>query len=164
MAPLMVLVVVSVVLRVAGARGLISVPTWGHALRGGLAAMFLMTGTAHFVGMREQMIAMVPPSLPEPGVLVTVTGVLEILGAIGLLVRRTTRVAAIALALMLIGMFPANVYAATHGLGTEWLDNLVPRTVLQIVFLAATVIVARRFSTREDRAETPLSRVEEKRG
>lgn len=140
MAPLLILSIVTVVVRVAGLGGERS---WARALRYGLAAMFTATGAAHFVGMRDELIAMVPPALPEPGLLVTVTGVLELLGAAGLVWRRTTRAAAIALGLMLVAMFPANVYAATHGLTTEWLDHLVPRTILQIVFLAATAVVAR---------------------
>ncbi|MFJ9389021.1 DoxX family membrane protein [Nocardioides sp. NPDC101246] len=148
MAPLLILSVVTAVVLLTGAGGSRS---WAHALRYGLAAMFTATGAAHFVGMRDELIAMVPPALPEPGLLVTVTGVLELLGAVGLVWRRTTRAAAIALGLMLIAMFPANVYAATHGLATEWLDHLVPRTILQIVFLAATVVVARghRAGTRD---------------
>lgn len=148
MAPLLVLIVVTTLLRLAGARRWLAVPSWTAALRGGLAAMFLVTGTAHFIGMREQMIAMVPPSLPHPDLLITITGVLEILGAIGLLLRRTTRAAAICLGLMLIAMFPANVYVATNGLQTEWLDNLVPRTLLQLLFLAAIIAVARGFRTK----------------
>ena len=145
MAPLVVLACVTGLVRVAGARGLIAAPTWADALRGGLAAMFLVTGTAHFVGMREELIAMVPPSLPAPGLLVSITGLLEILGALGLLWRRTTRAAAVALGSLMIAMFPANVYVATHDLETEWLDNLIPRTLLQLVFLAATAAVARRY-------------------
>jgi uncharacterized membrane protein len=46
----------------------------GHgitALRGGLAAMFAMTGTTHFVVLREDLVAMVPPALPSPELLVT---------------------------------------------------------------------------------------------
>ena len=50
--------------------------------------MFTMTGVAHFTpGMRRDMIAIVPPRLPAPGLLVTITGVLELLGAAGLLYR-----------------------------------------------------------------------------
>ncbi len=90
MAPLTVLVVVTTLARLMGARGRIPAPTWADALRFGLAAMFVVTGTAHFVGMREELTAMVPPSLPNPGLLVAVTGVLELLGAVGLLWRRTT--------------------------------------------------------------------------
>lgn len=137
MAPLLILMVVTVVGRLTGAG------SWAGALRFGLAAMFTATGAAHFVGMREELIAMVPPSLPAPELLVSVTGVLELLGAAGLVWRRTTRAAAIALGLMMIAMFPANVYAATHGLAAEWVDQLVPRTVLQILFLVAAAVVAR---------------------
>lgn len=149
MAPLIILVAVTAALRFAGARRWLTVPSLAAALRGGLAAMFLVTGGSHFIGMREAMIAMVPPSLPSPETLVTITGVLEILGAIGLLWRRTTQHAAVALGVMLIGMYPANVYAATHGLQTEWLDNLIPRTVLQLVFLAAAIVVAHGFWSTE---------------
>lgn len=148
MAPLITLTLVTAALLGAGRLGW-TTPTWAHGLRGGLAAMFLVTGLAHFIGMREELIAMVPPALPAPGLLVTVTGILELVGALGLLWRRTTREAAVALGLLLVAMFPANVYAATHGLGTDWLDGLVPRTVLQLVFLGATVVVARGFWNRQ---------------
>lgn len=42
------------------------------------------------------------------------TGVLEILGGVGLLIPQTTRWAAIALILYLIAIFPANIYGARH--------------------------------------------------
>jgi hypothetical protein len=38
-------------------------------------------------------------------------------------------------------MFPANVYAAVEGITTRADDALLPRTLLQVVFLAATVAV-----------------------
>jgi uncharacterized membrane protein len=150
MAPLVVLLIVTALVRAAGARGLVGAPSWAAALRFGLAAMFVVTGTAHFVGMRAELIAMVPPSLPHPGLLVSITGALEILGALGLVWRRTTREAALALGLLMVAMFPANVYAATHDLRTEWLDNLVPRTILQLVFLAATAFVAHGYRNPSD--------------
>ena len=58
---------------------------WPAAIRYGLAVMFIVTGISHFVGMREALIHMVPPLLPGAPALVTVTGVLELLGAVGLL-------------------------------------------------------------------------------
>ncbi|OKI41021.1 hypothetical protein [Micromonospora sp. CB01531] len=45
--------------------------------------MFVTTGAAHFVGMREELVAMVPPWLPQARLLVSITGVLEILRAAG---------------------------------------------------------------------------------
>src|SRR5699024_5022456 len=62
---------------------------WPVAIRWGLAVMFTVTGISHFAGMRDALIAMVPPWLPGAAALVTITGVLELLGAAGLLVRPT---------------------------------------------------------------------------
>ena len=103
--------------------------------------MFTMTGIAHFVGMRDELIMMVPPALPAPDALVTLTGILELAGAAGLLVRRTAPWAAAGLTALLIAVFPANVYAAVEGIATEAHQALLPRTVMQLVFLAATVAV-----------------------
>ncbi|MBB5154919.1 DoxX family protein [Saccharopolyspora phatthalungensis] len=141
MAPLIILLVVTLVLLVAGAAGVRRLRPWSVAVRGGLAAMFVATGIAHFVGMRAELISMVPPGLPAPGLLVTVTGVLELAGAAGLLWHRTAPWAAGGLALMLVAMFPANVHAALAGILTAPEDQLVPRTAMQIVFLAATLAV-----------------------
>jgi uncharacterized membrane protein len=141
LAPPVVLVAVTLALLVAGAAGVHRLRPWPVALRGGLAAMFVLTGVSHLVGMRAELIAMVPPALPAPGVLVTVTGVLELAGAVGLLLRRTARTAAACLAALLVAVFPANVYAAMEGLITNPADALVPRTLMQVVFLLATLAV-----------------------
>ncbi len=111
------------------------------ALRAGVAAMFLLTGAAHFIGLREELISMVPPALPAPELLVTATGVLELGGAVALFVPRLAAWAAGGLALLLIAMFPANVYAAQAGIVDDWWSQLWPRTVLQLVFLAAVTTV-----------------------
>lgn len=143
MTPLIVLVVVTLALRAAGAAGVTRLRSWPSALRGGLAAMFVVTGGSHFVGMREDLISMVPPALPAPGLLVTVTGVLELAGAVGLLWRRTAPWAAGGLTALLVAMFPANVHAALEGLtlGGAPAMPLLPRALLQMVFLAATLTV-----------------------
>ena len=117
MAPLIVLLSVTLILLAAGAAGLRWLRPWPVAVRGGLAAMFIMTGVSHFIGMREDLINIVPPALPAPGLLVTITGVLELAGATGLLSRRTAPWAAGGLAALLVAMFPANVYAAVEAAG-----------------------------------------------
>lgn len=38
-------------------------------------------------------------------------------------------------------MFPANIYAADSGLATDWWDAVLPRTLLHVLFLAATIAV-----------------------
>jgi uncharacterized membrane protein len=137
MEPLITLVAVTALLLGVGALGVRTLRPWPVALRGGLAAMFTLTGVVHFAWMRQELIAMVPPALPAPGLLVTVTGVLELAGAAGLLLPRTAPWAAAGLSALLVVMFPANVHAALEGTGTP----LLPRTLMQAVFLAATLAV-----------------------
>ena len=116
---------------------------WWTALRVALCAMFLLTASAHWGKRRPDLINMVPPTLPRPDVMVTVTGICEILGAIGLLIPVVAPYAAVGLTLMLLAIFPANVRAARQKLtiaGTPT-PPIVTRTLIQIVFLAATVSV-----------------------
>ena len=80
MAPFIALIAVTLVLHTLGTLGVERLRPWVVPVRGGLATMFLMTGGAHFIGMREELIRMVPPLLPAPGFLVTLTGVLELVG------------------------------------------------------------------------------------
>lgn len=142
MAPLLVLVAVTVGLRYGSRWRAPGGATWPTAARFGLAAMFAVTGTSHFIGMREEMVEMVPPGLPQPELLVSITGALELLGAAGLIWRRTTHAAAIALGLLLVAMFPAKVHAATAGVAHEWTSQLFPRSILQVLFIATVGTVA----------------------
>jgi uncharacterized membrane protein len=138
MAPFIVLTVTFIVLVGAG-RGRWR---WFTSLRIALAAMFLLTASAHFFGgLRADMVRMVPPAFPHPDLIVTLTGVAEILGAIGLLIPRTAPWAAGCLSVLLVAMFPANVHAALQGvtLGGDPPTPLLLRTVLQLVFLTATI-------------------------
>ena len=81
MAPLIALVAGTALARLAGLAGVAALDGWHPALRVGLALMFVLTGVAHFaVRRRAGLIAMVPPRLPRPDLLVTVTGVLELVG------------------------------------------------------------------------------------
>ncbi|WP_309232399.1 DoxX family protein [Micromonospora tarensis] len=118
---------------------------WHPALRVGLAVMFTLTAVAHFAGHRRaDLIAMVPPRLPRPDLLVTLTAVLESAGAIGLLVPATARVAAAGLALLMLAMFPANVSAARRRLTLAGrpVTPLGQRTALQLVFVATAVVIS----------------------
>ncbi|MET3851049.1 DoxX family protein [Paenibacillus sp. OAE614] len=145
MEPLIVLVAVTIVILIAGAAGIQRLRPWPVALRGGLAAMFMLTGTVHFVYLRTELIGMVPPALPYPGLIVTITGVLELAGALGLLWRPTVLWASCGLSLLLIVMFPANLYIALNGLYTHPEDTLIPRTLMQILFLSVSLAIWRYY-------------------
>ncbi|MUL64285.1 hypothetical protein BOO86_07405 [Mycobacterium sp. CBMA 234] len=144
MAVLLALVLGSLTARVAGWLGVSYVNSWPSAVAVGLALMFVMTGAAHFAaGMRRDMIAIVPPRLPSPALLVTVTGVLELLGAAGLLFPPTRVAAAICLFLLMLAMFPANIYASRMpDAPASMTSDLGVRSVEEVVYLAAAVFVA----------------------
>lgn len=137
MAPLIVLVIVTLLARLAGTLGVTSLRNWTASARVGLAVMFCFTAAAHFSSIRPDLVRMVPPFIPNPEFMVTFTGICEVLGAIGLLVPRTRRVAAVALILFLIAVLPANIHAARSGvtLRGEQATPLVPRVALQALFI-----------------------------
>jgi uncharacterized membrane protein len=138
------LVLGSVAARVVGWLGVDYVDSWPAAIAVGLALMFAMTGVAHFVpGMRRDMIAIVPPRLPKPGLLVTITGVLELLGAIGVLYPPTRVAAAVCLFALMVVMFPANVYASRMPNPPKSMTSrLDVRSGEEVIYLAAAVVVA----------------------
>ncbi|CQD23820.1 hypothetical protein BN970_06157 [Mycolicibacterium conceptionense] len=144
MAVFLTLVLGSAAARVAGLLGIGYVDSWPEAIAVGLAAMFVMTGVAHFVNpLRRDMIAIVPPSLPAPGLLVTVTGVLELAGAAGLLYPATRVAAAVCLFLLMLAVFPANIYAARMPNPPKSMTSrLGVRTAEEAVYLAAAIVVA----------------------
>jgi len=147
MAPLITLLVGSIVARIVGWLGWFGkgyVNSWTAAIAVGLAAMFVLTGIAHFAPpMRRDLIAIVPPRLPAPGLLVTVTGVLELLGAAGLLLPVTRVAAAVCLLALMLAMFPANVYASRMSNPPKSMTTrLSLRSAAEVVFLAAAISVA----------------------
>jgi uncharacterized membrane protein len=137
MAPLIVLIVATLLTRLVGRFGVGSLRNWETAIRVGLAVMLLFTAAAHFNSMRPDLIRMVPPEVPNPALMVTLTGICEVLGAVGLLVPRTRRVTAAALIVFLIAVLPANVHAAREELmvGGAAATPLWPRVALQLMFI-----------------------------
>ena len=141
MAPLIVMLAAWLVARSVGFTGVLPLAdSWSGALRIALAAMFVFTAVSHFhPRTRPELIRMVPVRLPAPEFLVSATGVLEALGAIGLLLPQTLRVAAYGLMALLVAMFPANVHAARAGLMIAGRRSmpLLWRLLLQLFWIVA---------------------------
>lgn len=142
MLPFIVLVISTLILRVIGFAGVTLLNSWIWCLRGGLALMFLFTASAHWGKQRNELVAMVPRVFPRPDLLVSVTGVLEILGAVGLLIPSIAPVAAACLTMLLVSLFPANVRAARERLtiGGRRATALPLRTLLQLAFIFAVLV------------------------
>ena len=112
MVVLIVLFTSWLVFRGAGALGVGALATWRGSAVYALALMFVFTGIAHFNRMKHDLVRMVPAMFPRPMQLIYFTGVLEFMGAVGLLLPRFRALAGICLIALLIAMFPANVNAA----------------------------------------------------
>jgi uncharacterized membrane protein len=141
MEPLIALVGVTVAVLIANRLWLHRPRGFEIALRSGVGAMFALTGISHFIGMRDELIAMVPGWLPAPELIVTLTGILELAAAAAMLHRRLATLASAGLTLLLMVMFPANVALALSGEPLPWWDELIPRAIMQLIFLAATISV-----------------------
>ena len=144
MAPLIVLIVSALVLWLTGRAGVGIFRDPGFVLRAALAIMFVFTSSAHWGKRRKDLIRMVPPALPRPDRLVTLTGILEILGAIGLFLPITARAACIFLVLLLLALFPANIHAARQNLTIAGrpVPSLPIRAAIQGVFIATLIAAA----------------------
>ena len=100
--------------------------------RVGLSLFFVFTSIGHFIST-EGMAEMLPASIPYRIELIYVTGVLELLGAIGVWGPRLKKLTGLLLIVMLVGLLPANIYSAFnrvefggHGAGPVYLLVRVP--------------------------------------
>jgi uncharacterized membrane protein len=109
-----------------------------------LAAMFLFAAMGRLVNP-DGLVAMLPDYLPLRREAVYVSGLFEVLGAIGLLVPGTRRLAGLGLVALLLVVFPANVNVAVNNLQVpgfsgdplyQWLRLPVQFVVIALVLWA----------------------------
>jgi uncharacterized membrane protein len=101
--------------------------------------VFVIAGSLHFV-IPKTYRRIMPPYVPAPEAMVYASGVAEIAGGAGLMVKRSRRLAGWWLIATLVAVFPANLHMALHpdkfkdvpgGPGALW-----GRLPLQGVFIA----------------------------
>ncbi|GAA5076858.1 putative membrane protein [Thermocatellispora tengchongensis] len=146
-----VLLVATLGFRLLGALGVSRFATWRVSAGHGLAVMLVMTAGAHFVPSsvtfmpnHADMVAMVPPFVPFAAAVVYLTGVLELAGAVGLVLPATRRAAGVCLALLFVLMLPANIHAALAGvtLGGEAASPLWQRIPEQVLYIGVALWAA----------------------
>jgi uncharacterized membrane protein len=89
-------------------------------LKGRIAAtvMFILTGISHFTNTAA-FLEITPDFIPATREMIYLSGVLEILGAIGLQIPKLRKFSAWGLIFLLIAVFPANINAAVNDIWTE---------------------------------------------
>ncbi|WP_435355172.1 DoxX family protein [Emticicia sp. SJ17W-69] len=80
-----------------------------------MSAFFIYAGISHFT-KKHFFVKAMPPYIPYHEAMVALSGIAEILLGIGLLFEVTKNYAAWGIILLLIAVFPANIYMATSGI------------------------------------------------
>jgi len=83
-----------------------------------LAVMLLFTSMGHFV-FTEGMTIMLPDFVPFRTELVYLTGIIEILAAVGMFIPRLRRITGILLMFFFVLVLPSNIYAAVKHVNYE---------------------------------------------
>ncbi len=124
MKPLFVLLIVYVAILAFGSHTTFDK---GNVFAGNIAmsVMLLFTAIGHFK-FKTSMAGMIPLFIPRKVEIVIVTGILEILFAIGLGIESTRYYTGITLILFLIAVLPANIYAAKNKINYENLYKTGP--------------------------------------
>jgi uncharacterized membrane protein len=103
-----------------------------------LALLFCSMGVLHLV-VPGPFLRVMPPIFPYPYALVIISGIFEILGGMGVLIKRVRRLAGIGLISLLTAVYPVNIYMFQHQIQTHawdlWSAVLLVRLPLQFAMI-----------------------------
>ena len=120
-------------------RGLTSFGWMQWLLRVVVALPLVGSGLTHFT--RTSVFAsIIPPFLPYHHALVLISGGMELAGGIGILLPIFSRAAATCLSILMIAIFPANVYAANQYVGGMHMPSVPVRTAMQVVYIVLLLL------------------------
>jgi uncharacterized membrane protein len=100
---------------------------------------FFIGGIFHFT-LTETEMRIVPPAIPWSRAAVLISGVFELMGAVGILIPASRRAAGIGLFILTIAVTPANVYMLQHAdvfHSPRW--ALIVRLYFQVLLLALII-------------------------
>lgn len=107
----------------------------------GLSLMFIVAASGHFL-MTAKMKELIPPFIPYPGLIIILTGIVELIVAAGLLSDSYRKEFGFIAIFLFIIFLPFNIYGAFHSIGPgghEWgLGYLFLRVPLQMLFIVWT--------------------------
>jgi uncharacterized membrane protein len=104
-----------------------------------VALPLLVSGVAHLI-MPATMAQIVPPIFPAKTLLVILSGVAELAGAAGLFFRRTERAASLCIALLMIAVFPANIYVAGQTVHGLYMPTVPVRLLMQAIYIVLVLM------------------------
>ncbi len=109
----LIIIFLAFILQLAAKIGLNPLKRFRDNARVATGLAFILTGFSHFI-IPEKFMEMMPPFLPVPMILIYISGCFEILGGLGLIIQRQKYLAGIGLILLLLAVFPANIFVAVN--------------------------------------------------
>lgn len=126
----------------------------------GLSLMFFVAALGHFYNT-EKMTELIPEFFPYPKVIITITGLIEIVVATGLLFAKYRKIFGWIAVFLFVSFLPFNIYGAFHSIGPgghQWgLNYLFLRIPLQLLFIIWTwwfCITERKYKEVDPHIET----------
>ncbi len=98
-------------------------------LRGFLCLVFSSRGLSHFIDT-PFFVKMIPPYIPFPEAVVIITGVIEVLVAIGIMIPEIKELASKIIVVSLVAYFPAIFHMLTH---RELFPEISPQLIVFIL-------------------------------
>ncbi len=120
------------------------------------ATPLAVSSIGHFVRTATYA-SIVPPEFSHPQAWVIVTGIFELAGAIGLLLPKTTRTAAICIAMLMIAVFPANIYAANQIVGGLHMPGIPLRLAMQAIYILLVLLAGWGIPIRSANRDVAIS-------
>ena len=140
--PILSLVLIIAAFFFAGRQGYAQFGTAQTILRILVALPLLLSGVIlHFFRIGTTA-SIIPPAFPDPGLLVILSGICEIAGAIGLFLPATRRLAGFLIAVMMIAVLPANIYAAGKTISGVTMPSVPVRTAMQAIYILMVLIAS----------------------
>ena len=106
-----------------------------------MSLLYIIIGIKHFIDP-EFFIAIVPPNIPFKKEVVLISGLIEILLGILLLFNHTRKFASWGIILLLISVFPANIYLYISESPREILGITKNQALLRMPFQIPLIIIS----------------------
>ena len=106
-----------------------------------LSILYIVVGTKHFTNS-EFFITIVPPIISLKKEVVLISGFFEIILGICLLFKSTRKFASIGIILLLISVFPANIYLYTSEIARDILKISKSQALFRMPFQITLIILA----------------------
>jgi uncharacterized membrane protein len=100
-----------------------------------MSGFYIFAGVMHFIKPRMY-IKIIPPYLPKPELLNALAGIFEIIFGLGLLFESTRSLSAYGIIILLLAVFPANIYMYQKG------NRAIPKWILLVRLPLQFVLIA----------------------